>query len=89
MLKETVVTRVAISDRHFLVGVGKFSDRPGFVRQSRQNRGISKIGESANRGNGKIFCPIGSRSAKLIFFCRNCPVLTLTLDLFGSKIGGK
>ena len=57
---EQSLARVAISDRknrQNRIGVGKFSDRPEFGRQSRQilseksgnrkNRGIGKIGRSA------------------------------------------
>jgi hypothetical protein len=63
-------SRVAISDRQNRknrIGVGKFSDRPEFGRQSRQilsaksgnrqNRGIGKIGsrqKSADRQNRQI-----------------------------------
>ena len=59
----TILTRVAISDRqnrHFRVGVGKFSDRAEFGRQgrlfssaksgTRQNRVIGEIGELARSG---------------------------------------
>ena len=65
-----VFIRVAISDRknrQNRIGVGKFSDRPEFGRQSRQilseksgnrqNRGIGKIGrseKSADRQNRQI-----------------------------------
>jgi len=66
-------SRVAISDRqnrHFRIGVGKFSDRPEFSRQSRQflsakSAKIGEIGESA-----EFFCRIGSRSAKPKFFAK-------------------